>query len=176
MQKNDIESELSYAYLHAVAAKAGMVCCAGSRLVDNIGIDASVTYQGPTSKPTITEVQLNFQLKATVAEPGNYADHQSYYFKGIKQYDWLRKQDGVVDKFLIVLYLPRDVDAWLQCTRDELILKHAAYWVNLYGAPASTNDTGQTVYLPKANLLTPENMLLMVNHSVLKNIPNYQLP
>ena len=36
----NIESELSYAYLHAVASKAGMACNAGSRHEDNNGIDA----------------------------------------------------------------------------------------------------------------------------------------
>lgn len=37
---NDIEAELSYAYLHAVASKAAVCCKAGNRHDDNAGIDA----------------------------------------------------------------------------------------------------------------------------------------
>ena len=36
----NIESELSYAYLHAVAAQAGVSCTQGSRHEYNHGIDA----------------------------------------------------------------------------------------------------------------------------------------
>ena len=38
----ETESELSYAYLHAVAAGAGMSCEVSGRHVDNMGIDAIV--------------------------------------------------------------------------------------------------------------------------------------
>ncbi|CAK0768443.1 hypothetical protein CCP3SC1AL1_4480001 [Gammaproteobacteria bacterium] len=46
LSSNDIESELSYAYLHAVAAKAGVGCKIGSRHDDNAGIDAVLTGWG----------------------------------------------------------------------------------------------------------------------------------
>jgi len=39
----DIESELSYAYIHAVAAHAGMECCITGHHSDNRGIDARIT-------------------------------------------------------------------------------------------------------------------------------------
>lgn len=47
--QNEIEEALSYAYLHAVAAKAGMSCKVGSRSDDNAGVDAEINYRGPTS-------------------------------------------------------------------------------------------------------------------------------
>jgi len=66
----NIESELSYAYLHAVASKAGMSCRDGNRHEDGAGIDALLTAWGPfPNESYLTEVSLNIQLKATVAEP-----------------------------------------------------------------------------------------------------------
>lgn len=44
MINQNIESELSYAYLHAVAAKAGMSCKQGDRHDDGAGVDAEVNY------------------------------------------------------------------------------------------------------------------------------------
>jgi len=40
----EIESELGYAYLHAVASKAGMSCKCENRHGDNYAIDAVVDY------------------------------------------------------------------------------------------------------------------------------------
>lgn len=42
----NIESELSYAYLHAVASYASMACNVGNRHEDNNGIDATLTAWG----------------------------------------------------------------------------------------------------------------------------------
>ena len=47
LSANNIEAELSYAYLHAVASKAGVGCKLGSRHDDNAGIDAELTGWGP---------------------------------------------------------------------------------------------------------------------------------
>lgn len=176
MLRNDIESELSYAYLHAVAAKAGISCKVSGRLEDNLGMDAQLTYKGPTDVPSITSVHLNIQLKATTAETGNFPDHLAYSFKGIKQYDWLRTRDGLVDKFLVVLFLPSNAKDWLSCTAEELVLKKAAYWVCLFGAAESSNATSQTLYIPKANLLTPDSLISLVNFSALNAMPQYQIP
>lgn len=43
----NIESELSYAYLHAVAARAGVGCKVSNRHDDNAGVDAELTGWGP---------------------------------------------------------------------------------------------------------------------------------
>jgi hypothetical protein len=66
----NIESELSYAYLHAVASQAGMTCREGNRHEDNNGIDAQLTAWLPfVDANTLTEVDIKVQLKATLAEP-----------------------------------------------------------------------------------------------------------
>lgn len=43
----NIESELSYAYLHAIAANAGVACAVTGRHLDNVAVDAMLTGWGP---------------------------------------------------------------------------------------------------------------------------------
>lgn len=172
----DIESELSYAYLHAVAAKAGMSCKQGDRHDDGAGVDAEINFRGMTSHQYKRHVQLNIQLKATVKGVGLDPNYFSYFMQGIKRYEKLRTDDSDIYKILVVLFLPNDANSWLSCSPDELILKKAAYWVCLYGATASTNPTGQTIYLPNTNLLTPDSLKNLVELAVNKNISQYIQP
>lgn len=67
----DIEAELSYAYLHAVASKVGVSCESSGRLEDKAGIDASLVARRSNPPPGgyLSEVTLNVQLKATTNEP-----------------------------------------------------------------------------------------------------------
>ena len=67
----NVESELSYAYLHAVASRAAMACGEGNRHEDNNGVDAGITAWGPfPGGGYLNEVDLKVQLKATVSIPG----------------------------------------------------------------------------------------------------------
>ena len=172
----NIESELSYAYLHAVAGKAGISCKCGDRHDDNAGVDAQITYRGQIPNTYLKNINIDVQLKATIQKPGNYPNHLSYFIKGKSRYEALRNNDSDVYKVLIVLFLPEKATDWLKCGPDELVLKEAAYWVCLYGAPASINDSGQTVYIPKANLLSPDNLEALAHMAALKTIPPYTTP
>ena len=176
LTSQNVESELSYAYLHAIAAKAGMSCKFTDRHDDGHGVDAEINYRGITSHPYLTHVQLNIQLKATTASTGADPDFASYFFNGILRYNKLRKNDSPIYKILAVLFLPSEPSAWLTCTTDELILKKSAYWTCLYGADESKNDSGQTIYLPKNQLLTPEELIRLANLAVHSTVPSYQRP
>jgi hypothetical protein len=67
LSSNDIESELSYAYIHAVAAASGMSCKVGDRHDDNHGVDARITAWLEPHGNDLIEVDFNVQLKATIA-------------------------------------------------------------------------------------------------------------
>ncbi len=156
----NIESELSYAYLHAVASKAGMACEPAGRHSDNNGVDAQVTAWAPfPGGGYITEVTMKFQLKATVAVPADNGTHLSYSLQGIDRYDDLRSHTLGVPRFLVVLFLPPTDKDWLVHSVDSLILRRCAYWVSLRNAPATTNSTATTVYLPKAQIFGPSELL-----------------
>lgn len=173
----DIESELSYAYLHAVASLTGMGCKLGSRHDDNRGIDATVTaWLAPSDPTALTEVSFNVQLKATVAAPADDGTHLSYFLKEVGRYNDLRAETIAVPRILVVLFLPRDQPEWLVHSVDELIVRRCAYWVSLRGAPNVTTTSGTTVKLPKTQPLSPDGILALAESLSRGTRPSYPAP
>lgn len=171
----NIESELSYAYLHAVAAHAGMDCRVGSRHEDGNGIDAQVTAWGPfTGGSYLTEVDIKVQLKATIAEPVDDGASLSYFLSGVRRYDDLRAETVEAVRILVVLFLPRESNDWLKHSAEELALRRCAYWVSLRGAPPTDNATGATVKVPKAQVLTPEALQGIAAMRARREFPSHQ--
>lgn len=170
----NIESELSYAYLHAVASKAGMACSAGSRHEDNNGIDATLTAWGPfDGGGYLTEVDIKVQLKATIAVPAENGANLSYFLSGVNRYNDLRTKTVDAARILVVLFLPADAREWLSHTADELALRKCAYWQSLRGAPVTANGSGATVYLPKAQMFTPQSLTDLAVRLSRRDFPLY---
>lgn len=145
----NIESELSYAYLHAVSAAVGVSCEITNRHLDNAGVDARLTSWGPFPENSLlSEVNIHVQLKATSKQPATVGAAYSYSLAGIKQYDDLRNTNLFTPRILVVLFLPKIQSEWLELTADSLLLRRSAHWVSLRGAKASDNATSQTVYMP----------------------------
>jgi hypothetical protein len=156
MADNDIKSELSYAYLHAVAAHAGCTCQVNPRVVDNMGLDATLRPTGDFGRPPFTKrFAVDVQLKATSAALGDAGAHWSFGI-GVRQYDDLRSTNVIFPPLLVVLHLPPSKTDWLSCTTESLILRRCAFWVSLYNAEPSGNKSEQTVYLPKSNVFTAD--------------------
>lgn len=159
LTNNDIESELSYAYLHAVASKIGASCSNATRALDGNGIDAAITAWGPfTGGGYLEEVTVHVQLKATISDPVEKSGYLSYFLSETRRYNDLRADTVSVPRILVVMFLPPDSANWLTISPNELILKKCAYWASLRGAPESTNKTGETIYLPKAQILDTNNL------------------
>lgn len=160
MTPQDIEAGLSYAYLHAVASRAGVACQESVRTVDNAGIDASLhLVRDFGSQALLSEITLHIQLKATINKPAISDKGLSYHLRSLDEYDRLRRPSATPQRLLGVLFLPADESDWLVSSPEALLLRHCAYWVSLLGAPASQNDRGQTVYLPESNRLSPEGLI-----------------
>ncbi len=153
----NIESELSYAYLHAVASHAGIACSVGSRHEDNNGIDATLTAWGPfPNGGYLTEVTIKVQLKATIAEPADDGENLSYFLQGVSRYDDLRTDAVANARILVVLFLPAEAQEWLNHSPEQLVLRRCAYWQSLRCAPKTANSSGATVKLPKAQVFNPQ--------------------
>ena len=175
LSSNDIEAELSYAYLHAVAAHAGVNCKVGSRHDDNAGIDAELTGWGPFPEGGyLEEVDLKVQLKATIKSPVANENCWSYSLTGIHRYNDLRSEAIAAPRILVVLFLPDQQTDWLSHAEDALILRKCAYWVSLRGAEASDNNTAQTVYLPKAQRFDPNGLKTLMARLSRREIPKYR--
>src|SRR5665213_138803 len=120
----NIESELSYAYLHAIASKAAMSCGGSNRHEDNNGIDAQLTaWLPPTAANTLTEVDIKVQLKATIAEPNGDDLNYEYRLQGANRYNDLRSETISIARILVGLFLPRDAATWLNHDPEQLVLR-----------------------------------------------------
>lgn len=108
-----------------------MSCEASGRHADKMGVDATVR-----------------------AKDGRI----SYSLKGIDRYNKLRSLAISRSRILVMLFLPEASEDWLNCTREELAIRRSAWWVRLYGAPESRNETSQTVYLPVEQHFSPEGL------------------
>ncbi|RVK93386.1 DUF4365 domain-containing protein [Sinorhizobium meliloti] len=173
LTSQNIESELSYAYIHTIASRAGMSCKVAGRHDDNAGVDAEITGWGPfPGGGFIDEVDLKVQLKATVKQPPVVGDCFSYNFKGIKQYDDLRKETTAAPRILVVLFLPAQEEEWIAHSEGALLLRKCAYWVSLRGAKASSNETSQTVYIPKKQRFDVKGLRDLMA-SISRNEPPY---
>ena len=173
----NIESELSYAYLHAVASHAGMSCSVSNRHADNNGVDAIVTAWAPFDNGGyLTEVDIKVQLKATISVPADNGTHLSYFLDGVSRYDDLRTATVDVARILVVLFLPADAANWLAQSEDELALRRCGYWVSLRGAVAANTGSGATVYLPKAQIFSPAALKALASRLSRRDFPIYQAP
>jgi Domain of unknown function (DUF4365) len=173
----NIESELSYAYLHAVASHAGMACRVVSRHEDNNGVDAILTAWAPFENGGyLTEVDIKVQLKATIAVPADDGANLSYFVKGVNRYNDLRIETADVARILVVLFLPAGAQEWLNHSADQLALRRCAYWQSLRGADPTTNGTGETVKLPKAQMFTPKALSDLASRLSRRDFPRYPVP
>ena len=154
LSKNNIKAELSYAYLHAVASRAGFGCTVGSRHDDGAGVDALVRFKERLAPDvTFTESLIEVQLKATSEQPALQGGRYPFFLRR-EHHEKLIGNENALRRFLVVLFLPGDADEWLGHTADQLLLKRCAYWCSLRGAASTTNKSGQTVYLPQANVFS----------------------
>jgi len=177
LTQQNVESELSYAYLHAVASRTNMACQVASRHADDAGIDASLTAWAPfPDGGYLTEVDLNVQLKATIQPPADDGTSYSYFVRGVKRYDGLRQETVATPRILVVLFLPADAGQWLSHSEEELVLRRCAYWVSMRGAPPSDNETGATVNIPKSQTFAPDDLIGLVARLCRRDIPVYQVP
>lgn len=105
--------------------------------------------------------QSRSQLKATIKPPRPKRGRVAYWLDDLDEYNRLRQPRAIPPRILAVLFLPTDPESWLEASPEELLLKNAAYWVSLVGAPESSNSSGQTIYLPEGNLLSPSGLIAL---------------
>jgi hypothetical protein len=175
LTQQNIESELSYAYLHAVASRAGVICESTGRNSDEAGVDAVLRVKGRLAADSVfTQFTVDLQLKATSVEPIKNEDRYSYSLR-LKNYNELRSTSAAIQQLLVVFYLPKDASEWLLHSEDALISKKCAYWVSLQGAPESTNNTHQTVYIPSQNVLSISGLIELMTRISRQERINYVL-
>jgi len=158
LSEQDIEAELSYAYLHLVASRAGFNCTVANRHRDNYGVDATVEEDGRQLDPVslLLSFALHVQLKATRVPPVE-RDGRFSYSLPIGQYNALRQTLVAVPRILVMLFLPASPNEWVASSELGTTLGGCAYWVSLRGARTSARNS-RTIYLPREQALTVESL------------------
>lgn len=168
LTRYQIESELSLAYLHAVAAKASFAIDIPH--IDSDSIDAVISAKGyiappPAKRSPRIEVQLKATRNAVINGAGNIA-----FPLLTKNYDDLRAET-VLPRLLVLLALPANDADWLIHHPDRLVLQKCCYYLNLKGLPDRVGIAQPTVYVPAANMLTPDKLRdLMVKAAKLEDL------
>lgn len=159
LTSQNVEAEISYAYLHAVCAKAEMECQPAGRHLHGAGVDATISASDTFALDSIfTDISLHVQLKATTRAPTRRNGRLSYFMSDVSRYNKLRKAGATPRRVLVVLFLPLASSSWLTWSDKSLTLQRCAYWVSLRDAPPSTNSSGQTVYLPESQVFSPAGL------------------
>jgi hypothetical protein len=159
----DIKEELSYAYLHALAASVG--CSCDRPFKDRDSCDVVVKARGYLAKDSvIPSPGPDIQMKATVRDIP--AKGPIAYSLKIKNYHDLRRERTQHPQLLVVQLLPKDEQLWLAHDIHMQITRTCAFWCNLKGQPDCTNRKTRTVHIPPTNVFSPEvlwEMLLRVS-------------
>lgn len=139
-----------------------------------MGVDATIrSVERFSEESLLTDIALDVQLKATTKYPSIVDGKISYFLKGIERYDKLRKEKIVPSRILVVLFLPKDQEDWLNWSEDELSLRKCAWWVSLRGAEVSTNTNGLSVYLPQDQFFNPEGLRKIMTRLSIQEVLDY---
>ena len=144
LASTDSEEALSRAYVAAVAAGAGYVTAQMD--FDRDGVDVQIRAGG------LMRPSLDIQLKATINLGAAVSGSFRYPLKR-RNYDLLREQT-MIPRVLVLLALPTAKSDWMSVTPEQLVIRRCAYWVSLRGAPPSTNEATQTIYVPRNQMLS----------------------
>ena len=149
---NDIKERLSWAYVNAVAARAG--CQIAAFQIDKESVDAIIRPVQGSSR------QIDLQLKATSVNASN-GEHVKYNLP-IKNYDKLRREDHINPHYLVIVLLPEDASRWLAISPTELAIRARAVYGDLSGLPAVPNTSTRAVELPQNQLFNVEVLREMI--------------
>lgn len=155
LTSQDTEEALSRVYARALAAAAGYVVL--EQDFDRDGVDLIISAGG-AMRPSVA-----LQLKATIGL-GKAADGRFRYSLKRRNYDLLR-EPSQTPRLLMLLSLPSKSAQWLSWSPQKLVLQRCAYWVNLLDAPDVAAETAVTINVPEANLLSVDNLRLLMEMS-----------
>ena len=137
------QEQFSKAFVLAVAALAG--CSAAEPDPDVDDIDWTLSCRLRPRRP-----KLDLQVKSWIRDTGT--PEAIHYPLQRKSYDGLILTNLLVPRVLVLVLVPRQPEAWLSVSPEQLVLRRCAFWCSLAGQPESENASIVTVQVPRANL------------------------
>lgn len=168
---NDIKEELSYAYLHAVASRAGFGCDRISK--DRGSVDVVLSADGGfPADAVLRHAVMQIQLKATSQIASG--DVEFSFSLPIKNYHELRARSQA-PRLLVVFLMAEDPKHWLTVDESTLIARRCAYWCNLKGEPETDNETSRSVRIASRNIFSPEALTALMTRVARQEEIGYEL-
>jgi hypothetical protein len=154
LTRNHRQEAMSRAYIQTVAGRCGLSC--NFRDFD-YGIDVPLNQiRRRARRHYESGFKLDIQAKSTsVAQL--QPDHIGYELP-VAAYDDLRDPTVGTPRILVVLVLPENEDDWTSQTEEQLLLRHAAYWLSLHGQPATSHRKSIRIQIPRAKIFTVANL------------------
>ena len=165
---NLVKEELSYAYLHAVAARCGFRCVRKQPDVNKV--DAQIDCcEDIVPDPKQSEPSIEVQLKSTTIDGiREVRDGVITYDLEVGAYNKCIKVERHMPLLLVLLVLPRDEREWLVNDEEALVKKKCAYWVSLQGRDRSTNDDTIAIDIPRVNIFNCDNLIKIMQKVSMK--------
>lgn len=158
--KEHAQEALGRAYIHAVAAAAGVNYSLGAEF--DYGFDGHfrpVRLRG--HRIVETGIPLAFQLKCS----GSWTmdeENVSYALKSKNYNDLVTRAPEAEGAILILMCLPEEQDQWVTISEEEIVLRRCCYYATLAGDPVPNENSTKTIQIPRSNLLTAENLLVVL--------------
>jgi Domain of unknown function (DUF4365) len=154
LTENEQKQQLSVAYVHAVAARAGYTCQV--KTVDEDSVDLEIGASGYLHhQAVLRSPRIEVQLKAT-SSPQLRTNDLTFRLPS-KNYRDLR-ETTLVPRLLVVLALPRNPAEWIETSEECMISRRCAYWVSLLGRAETTNVKTVSISLPRSHLFNGDQL------------------
>lgn len=150
--------EFSYAYVHAVASVAGYSV---ERIkVDYDSIDLLIKSDDDSGE--FTSPQIDCQLKST-GQARVIHDDAIKFPLPMKNYRKLRGTKNYIERILVVVVVPPQVNDWITQSDERLAMCHCGYWTSLKGYPESQNIDNVTIEIPKTQQFSVDTLKQLIN-------------
>lgn len=154
------EEQLSRAYVHAVAAHAGLIF---EPATTDYGVDGTIRkVHIRAGRRFVGGHSLDVQLKATTR--WSMPNDEVIFDLEAKTYNDLVDrfcQSHATPMILVLLCLPENESEWLEISVQELIMRHCCYWC-VVGGTRTDNLTTQRIMIPKANLFDQKTITELI--------------
>lgn len=166
MDTNHQKELFSIAYIHAVAAVAGLAI--SRPFPDQDSVDISLAWQGKNG--IRRSPQLDLQVKATSRDLIRN-DGYIHYPLSIKNYNDLRPDNFLVPRLLTVMIVPDNIEDWVTISDEHMIMRHCAYWLSLRRMPEIEQKTNVVVKIPLLHKFDVTGLKTMMSQIAKEQFP-----
>ncbi|WP_203009206.1 DUF4365 domain-containing protein [Pseudomonas paraversuta] len=146
------KEQFNIAYLHAMAAQAGLN--PSQLMVDDDSIDIQLSGKGFTGMLRNPMVQLQLKCTSQNLVSGNVIK----FPLSRKNFDDLRGGNVICPRYLVVLLIPEDDELWVKHHSSHMALHNICYWLSLRDFPNTNNISSVTVEIPLSQRLTTTSL------------------